>query len=122
VAELTARDLWHDPELIPLFASSGCYGVYAGIESVREKLPKGLYPHEYKDLVARCHDNGMLMLGAFVFGVGEDEDEVHPRDEPETDIKDKSRTTTEHHTHCGSTTVHTTECHADEMKTAAHIH
>ena len=75
VAELTARDLWHDPELIPLFSSSGCYGIYTGIESVRQKLPKGLHPHEYKDLVARCHDNGMLVLGAFVFGVGDDEDE-----------------------------------------------
>lgn len=75
VAELTARDLWQDPELIPLFAASGCYGVYIGIESVREKLPKGLHAHEYKDLISRCHDNGLLVLGAFVFGVGEEEDE-----------------------------------------------
>jgi len=75
VAELTARDLFHDPELIPLFSASGCHGIYTGVESVREKLPKGLQPHEYKDLVARCHDNGLLTLGAFVFGVGEDEDE-----------------------------------------------
>ena len=74
VAELTARDLWHDPELIPLFSASGCYGVYTGIESVREKLPKGLHPREYKDLVTRCHDQGLLVLGAFVFGVGEEED------------------------------------------------
>jgi putative transposase len=75
VAELTARDLWQEAELIPLFAASGCYGVYIGIESVREKLPKGLHPHEYRDLVSRCHDNGLLVLGAFVFGVGEEEDE-----------------------------------------------
>jgi radical SAM superfamily enzyme YgiQ (UPF0313 family) len=75
VAELTARDLWHDPDLIPLFSSSGCYGIYIGIESVRQTLPKGLCPHEYKDLVSRCHDNGLLVLGAFVFGVGEDDDE-----------------------------------------------
>jgi radical SAM superfamily enzyme YgiQ (UPF0313 family) len=75
VAELTARDLWQDPDLIPLFSASGCYGVYIGIESVREKLPKGLHPHEYKDLVSRCHDSGLLVLGAFVFGVGEEEDE-----------------------------------------------
>jgi radical SAM superfamily enzyme YgiQ (UPF0313 family) len=75
VAELTARDLWRDPELIPLFSASGCCGVYIGIESVREKLPKGLHPHEYKDLVSRCHDSGLLVLGAFVFGVGEEEDE-----------------------------------------------
>lgn len=75
VAELTARDLFEDPELIPLFAASGCHGIYTGIESVRQKLPKGLHPGEYKDLVARCHDNGLLTLGAFVFGVGEDEDE-----------------------------------------------
>jgi radical SAM superfamily enzyme YgiQ (UPF0313 family) len=75
VAELTARDLSQDTDLIPLFAASGCYGVYIGIESAHEKLPKGLHAHEYKDLVSRCHDNGLLILGAFVFGVGEEEDE-----------------------------------------------
>jgi len=75
VAELTAGDLWNHSDLVPLFSSSGCYGVYIGIESVRQKLPKGLHPQEYKELVSRCHDNGLLVLGAFVFGIGEDEDE-----------------------------------------------
>jgi radical SAM superfamily enzyme YgiQ (UPF0313 family) len=74
VAELTAKDLWHDPDLISLFSSSGCYGIYIGIESVRQAVPKGLLPHEYRDLVSCCHDRGLLVLGAFVFGIGEDDD------------------------------------------------
>jgi len=75
VAELTARDLHRDEELIPLFARSGCMGVYIGIENVRVKLAKGLYPEQYKELIARCHEHGLLVLGAFVFGVDENEDE-----------------------------------------------
>lgn len=74
VTELTATTLhknWR--ELVPLFARSGCAGLYMGIESIRGGMSKSTELQTYVDLVNCIHDHGMGTLGAFVFGVHEDD-------------------------------------------------
>jgi radical SAM superfamily enzyme YgiQ (UPF0313 family) len=74
VTELTALTLYNNAkELIPLFARSGCRGLYLGIESISGSLSKSMDTRRYTDLVKRCHDYGIGVLGAFVFGVGPEE-------------------------------------------------
>ena len=78
VTELTALTLYNNAkELVPLFARSGCRGLYLGIESITAHLSKSMDTGHYKDLVRRCHDHGIGVLGAFVFG-------VHPEEMPDT--------------------------------------
>ncbi|MBI3945246.1 MAG: cobalamin B12-binding domain-containing protein [Armatimonadetes bacterium] len=70
VTELTALTLhknWR--ELLPLFARSGCIGLYVGIESLEGGMDKSADLATYEDLVNCIHDHGMGALGAFVFGV-----------------------------------------------------
>lgn len=74
VTELTALTLYRNwRELVPLFARSGCMGLFIGIETIVGSMPKSPEPQAYFDLINCIHDHGMGVLGAFVFGVGEDE-------------------------------------------------
>ncbi|MDH7570661.1 MAG: cobalamin-dependent protein, partial [Armatimonadota bacterium] len=74
VTELTALTLYKNwRELVPLFARSGCVGLYMGIESIDGGMEKSTDLQTYVDLVNCIHDHGMGTLGAFVFGV-RDED------------------------------------------------
>jgi len=74
VTELTAVTLYNNQdELIPLFARSGCKGLYIGVESITGGLSKSLDADRYVELIQRCHDNGIAVLGAFVFGVDPEE-------------------------------------------------
>jgi radical SAM superfamily enzyme YgiQ (UPF0313 family) len=62
-----------DPELLHLAARSGCKGVFIGLESVEceslNQMNKGfLKPQKFKDSIARLHDEGIGILGAFVLG------------------------------------------------------
>lgn len=77
VAELTALTLYKNwRELLPLFARSGCVGLYIGIESLEGGMAKSADLGAYEELIRRIHDYGMGVLGAFVFG-------VHDTDEPD---------------------------------------
>jgi len=74
VTELTALTLFRNwRELVPLFSRSCCVGIYMGIESITAKLAKSTSLQNYIDLIRCIHDHGMGVLGAFVFGVHDDE-------------------------------------------------
>ena len=73
--ELTALTLYNNwRELIPLLGKSGCRGLFLGIETITGKMAKSVSVEKYKELIARLHDYGIAVLGAFVFGVTEDDD------------------------------------------------
>lgn len=62
-----------DPELLRLAGRSGCKGLFVGLESVDcESLiqmnKKFLKPETFKDAVAKLHDRGIGIMGAFVLG------------------------------------------------------
>ncbi len=74
VTELTALTLYKNwRELVPLFARSGCLGLFIGIESISAKMTKSTDLGQYVELVNCLHDHGMGVLGAFVFGVNEED-------------------------------------------------
>ncbi|MCJ7749990.1 MAG: B12-binding domain-containing radical SAM protein [Armatimonadetes bacterium] len=66
-------------ELIRLAARSGCRALFVGLETLSEstlmKVDKGFnVVGRFKDLIARLHDAGIGVVGAFMFGFdGEDE-------------------------------------------------
>lgn len=62
-----------DPELLHLAARSGCKGLFVGLESADAEslvqMHKGFQkPQKFKDNIARLHDEGIGVLGAFVLG------------------------------------------------------
>ncbi|MEO0166000.1 MAG: radical SAM protein [candidate division WOR-3 bacterium] len=62
-----------DKELLHLAARSGCKGLFIGLESVESEslvqMHKGfLKPERFKDYIARLHDEGIGVMGAFVLG------------------------------------------------------
>ncbi len=62
-----------DPELLHLAARSGCKGLFIGLESADAEslvqMHKGfLKPHRFKENIARLHDEGIGVMGAFVLG------------------------------------------------------
>lgn len=62
-----------DPKLLQLAARSGCKGLFIGLESANceslDQMNKGfLNPDQFKDSIARLHDEGIGVLGAFVLG------------------------------------------------------
>lgn len=62
-----------DPKLLHLAARSGCKGLFIGLESAEceslDQMNKGfLKPDKFKDSIARLHDEGISVLGAFVLG------------------------------------------------------
>lgn len=66
-------------ELVRLAARSGCQALFVGLETLSsaalEKVNKGFnVVGRFRDLVARLHDAGIGVVGAFMFGFdGEDE-------------------------------------------------
>ncbi|MGB9721446.1 MAG: B12-binding domain-containing radical SAM protein [bacterium] len=62
-----------DPELLHLAARSGCKGLFIGLESADSEslvqMHKGfLKPHKFGDNIARLHEEGIGVMGAFVLG------------------------------------------------------
>ncbi len=62
-----------DPELLHLAARSGCRGLFVGLESADAEslvqMHKGFQkPQNFKDSIARLHDEGIGVMGAFVLG------------------------------------------------------
>ncbi len=67
-------------DLVETFADSGCRGLFFGIESVQAEgtgLLKSRTMSDTLALIKKCHANGIAVLGAFVLGVGVDEDEMY---------------------------------------------
>jgi hypothetical protein len=76
-AELTI-DLADKPELLALAYESGCRDLFLGIESVNQSAIDGLdkwsnNTQAMKESVARVHDAGIKVMGAFVFGLDGDD-------------------------------------------------
>ena len=71
-------------ELVRLAARSGCKGLLVGLETTSraalDRVNKGFNVVErFKDLVARLHDAGIGVIGAFMFGFDDDDDSVFER-------------------------------------------
>jgi len=68
-----------DTELLRLAYESGCRGLFIGIESVCEDTLKEMgkervnRPERYYRLIENFHNNGIRLLGAFVFGFDTDD-------------------------------------------------
>ncbi len=70
-----------DAELLSLAVKSGCKGLLIGFETLNQKslnnINKGFSPaSEYREAVRILHDNGVSVLGCFVFGFEEDDKDV----------------------------------------------
>lgn len=62
-----------DPKLLHLAARSGCKGLFVGLESADDeslnRMNKGfLKPQKFKEAIAKLHDKGLGVMGAFIFG------------------------------------------------------
>jgi radical SAM superfamily enzyme YgiQ (UPF0313 family) len=76
-AELTI-DLAEQPALLKLAHESGCRNLFLGIESVSQQALDGLDKwsndaNRMSEMVARVHDAGIEVMGAFVFGLDGDD-------------------------------------------------
>jgi len=72
------------PELITKAAEAGCRALFVGLESISSqqlaKIGKNFNAVEkYKELVQRLHDNGISIIGSFMFGLDGDESDVFER-------------------------------------------
>jgi len=75
--------LAEDRELLALTAKSGCTHMFIGIETVSQDNLKGLGKSfnkvsRYEDLIARFHDQGILVNAGMIFGMDDDDDSVFP--------------------------------------------
>ncbi len=73
-----------DPELVHLAARSGCKGLFIGLESADQEslmqMHKGfLKPEKFRDSIARLHDKGIGVLGAFVLGNDNEDTSIFKR-------------------------------------------
>ena len=82
-AELTI-DLAERPDLLKAAYASGCRDLFLGIESVSQAAIDGLDKwsndtHRMREMVARVHDAGINVMGAFVFGLDGDDASIFDR-------------------------------------------
>lgn len=81
---LTTTAIGHNEELLDIFEKSGCKGLLIGFESVNQEtqtsIRKGTNKvHEYKELMDKLHDRGIMVMGCFSFGSDEDGLDVFKR-------------------------------------------
>jgi anti-anti-sigma regulatory factor len=75
--------LAEDRELLALAAKSGCTHMFIGIETISQDNLKGLGKafnkvSKYEDLIARFHDQGILVNAGMIFGMDDDDESVFP--------------------------------------------
>jgi radical SAM superfamily enzyme YgiQ (UPF0313 family) len=73
--------LAEDLELLKLMRLSGCVGLLIGFESVQKKTQDGMKKIknlriDFSDSVRRLHDEGIAILGAFIFGFDHENKDV----------------------------------------------
>jgi radical SAM superfamily enzyme YgiQ (UPF0313 family) len=73
--------LAEDPELLKLMRRSGCVGLLIGFESVQKKTQDGMKKIknlriDFSEAVRRFHDEGIAILGAFIFGFDHEDKDV----------------------------------------------
>ncbi len=81
------------PELITKAATAGCRGLFVGLESISPNQLASIgkkfnVVEKYKELVQRLHDNGIAIIGSFMFGLDGDEPDVFERT---ADFADKAQ-------------------------------
>lgn len=81
---LSTVKITEDPELLQLAKKSGCIGLLIGFESIHQESLEGINKvfadsSKYMEAVGMLHDNGMGVLGTFVFGLEGDDDDVFKR-------------------------------------------
>ncbi len=72
------------PELIGKAAKAGCRALFVGLESISQeqltKIGKKFnVVKKYKELIQRLHDNGIAVVGSFMFGLDGDDPGVFER-------------------------------------------
>ena len=73
--------LTHDKELVKLSKEAGCVSWLVGFESISQQTlgevgKRTNKVEEYKQAVKNIHDNGMIVLGSFMFGFDTDTNDV----------------------------------------------
>ncbi|WP_427365864.1 B12-binding domain-containing radical SAM protein [Candidatus Caldatribacterium saccharofermentans] len=73
-----------DEELLRLAAQSGCIALFVGFESVNEENLREMHKSfhrvdQYRKLIDRFHQHGIMVIGSFVFGFDEDDSGVFRR-------------------------------------------
>ncbi len=68
-----STNLAEDPELLKLAGESGCYGLFVGFETLTQEGIKALNKKQnkiekYGEVIRSMHDNGIGVLGSFIFG------------------------------------------------------
>lgn len=81
---LTTTAVGYNDELLDIFEKSGCKGLLIGFESVnqetQENINKGVNKvSEYKELMEKLHNHGIMVMGCFAFGSDEDKKDVFKR-------------------------------------------
>ena len=70
------------PELLQLMADSGCVGMHIGFESIRSQDNNIKFSKEddmsqiYLDSIKVIQDHGIIVLGTFIFGFGNDDNQA----------------------------------------------
>ncbi len=72
------------PQLISQAAAAGCKALFVGLETLSTenlaKIGKKVNVVErYRELINRLHDNGIAIVGAFMFGLEHDDEDVFQR-------------------------------------------
>lgn len=81
---LTTTAIGYNDELLDLFQKSGCKGLLIGFESVNQKTQENInkgqnHVNEYKSLMNKLHDRGIMVMGCFAFGSDDDGKDVFER-------------------------------------------
>lgn len=72
------------PQLITQAAAAGCTALFVGLETLSPQnlaeIGKNINVVEkYRELIKRLHDNGIAIIGAFMFGLDHDDEDVFQR-------------------------------------------
>ncbi len=73
-----------DPQLLKLAAQGGCIRMGLGFESVSQKSLNGVNKgfnkvKRYEEIIKKIHDQGITIIGYFMFGFDEDDVSIFPR-------------------------------------------
>ncbi len=81
---LTTTAVGYNEELLDIFEKSGCKGLLIGFESVNQETQENIHKgvnrvSEYKELMEKLHNRGIMVMGCFAFGSDEDKKDVFKR-------------------------------------------
>lgn len=81
---LTTTAIGYNDELMDIFEKSGCKGLLIGFESVNQETQENIHKgvnrvNEYKELMDKLHNRGIMVMGCFAFGSDEDKKDVFKR-------------------------------------------